>query len=1102
MTDMTSRQALAQAASPSQSKGQGIWLQIKAMLDFASYKPEAVANIVISELTGKDGRYYVIKNPATRTYYRLGERDYFLWQRMDGTQSVKDLVVAYYMEYGAFAFAQVAGLVKGLKGAQFLVDQPANVYSFVQDQLERRTLDHRLQRVGNAFIETQIAINGLDGLLDKVYRYGGWIFFTTAAMLISVALIVIGIVAFLVLFTSGRYALVLPNSSLSLTIITILVTNFVTITLHELGHALAVKHFQREVRRGGFMLYYGMPAFFIDTTDIWLAPKRARLTVTWAGPHISFLTGAVATIPLLLFPEFALNPFLFSFAAFNFFGAFLNLNPLLELDGYYLLMDWLEIPQLRKKSLTYLRTELVSKLRESKVGGLRTITFSQTEKVFVVYGLLTAVYTVIALYLAVDFYQSRAVSYVQALWLRASDAARIALIIIGVVLCLGAALLVFRLIRLTFRRFVTWAEQRGLLDKPWYIAVAVWSIVVLSIIPESFGYMTFIWAYAGLVAMLIAAYFAWRNATVFAGGRLAPVFHWLALAALLLAIVQGTGILSLTDGNLLDALEILPAVAFLIAGGLLVTGHWSRTQTQPIRASILFAALGIGGLLGWLAYTREASDLSTVGIFSAYVLTFVLCLPTLWFRRHTMFAPAWLTFCLALLGFAVIDLFRFATPLPFFLLTAATILHYQAVLRLRFPLEQVATLPGASDRARLQFGFVWIVESVTTSLRQVVGQHDTVVVAEQFNALAQAANWPVEMNGTDISDKPEVYLDLFEQGNMYASMLSLLLDLDADTVGDRIIGRMFQSAYDRLPWQVREIAALHLFPDVKRAASADKQFQTDSRENHALLRRMPLFATMSDQELDLLATQLQSEHFRPNQIVMRQGDTGNHFYIIKHGHVEVEQRNDDGVIEIVDQLNRGDYLGELALLHDAPRNATCRATVPTELLSLSRANFERLVKERFALYEKLDETVTRTALLRRIPLFAEMDTQQLQLIVSQLRQESYASGDYFIHQGTIGDAFYIIESGQVVVTVNQNGQEVVVDKHGPGAYVGEIALLLDTPRTASVSAVKPTQTLTLYKHDFNRLVTNHLYVSRGLEMVMSRRMIQIRRTLPALSSAQ
>jgi CRP-like cAMP-binding protein len=101
-----------------------------------------------------------------------------------------------------------------------------------------------------------------------------------------------------------------------------------------------------------------------------------------------------------------------------------------------------------------------------------------------------------------------------------------------------------------------------------------------------------------------------------------------------------------------------------------------------------------------------------------------------------------------------------------------------------------------------------------------------------------------------------------------------------------------------------------------------------------------------------------------------------------------------------------------------------------------------------------------------------------------------------MHEGQIGRTFYVIESGQVQVSVRQeDGQEKVFAERGPGEYVGEIALLLKARRTATVTAKTPVQTLTLGKGDFDQLVAAHLYVSHSLELETSRRMLNLRQAI-------
>jgi CRP-like cAMP-binding protein len=280
---------------------------------------------------------------------------------------------------------------------------------------------------------------------------------------------------------------------------------------------------------------------------------------------------------------------------------------------------------------------------------------------------------------------------------------------------------------------------------------------------------------------------------------------------------------------------------------------------------------------------------------------------------------------------------------------------------------------------------------------------------------------------------------------------------------------------------------------VKRARVLSHEFQSTARDYRDMLRRMPLLATMDGAELDLLASRLKVERFSAGQTIIRQDEPGNRFYIVKRGHVEVLQRDERGVTDVVNQLGRGDYFGELALLYDAPRNATCRATVPTEVLSLSRQDFDQLVRKRFDLREKVDRSIAHADLLRRMPLFAELDAQQIRLIAAQLREETYEPGDTVMRQGEIGETFFVIESGRLQVTVSQNGDEKVIAERGPGEYVGEIALLLEVPRTATVTAMTRTKVLALQREDFNRLVADHLYVSRELERDTSRRLRDIQR---------
>lgn len=120
--------------------------------------------------------------------------------------------------------------------------------------------------------------------------------------------------------------------------------------------------------------------------------------------------------------------------------------------------------------------------------------------------------------------------------------------------------------------------------------------------------------------------------------------------------------------------------------------------------------------------------------------------------------------------------------------------------------------------------------------------------------------------------------------------------------------------------------------------------------------------------------------------------------------------------------------------------------------------------------------------LKAIPLFKELENADLDLITALLQQISFAKGQTIFKQGDIGDAMYLVESGQVVVWDEEAGQALAY--LGPGSFVGEIALLLTEPRSASLRVAIDADLYILKRADFDRLLKQRpeiaVYMSREL----------------------
>lgn len=109
-------------------------------------------------------------------------------------------------------------------------------------------------------------------------------------------------------------------------------------------------------------------------------------------------------------------------------------------------------------------------------------------------------------------------------------------------------------------------------------------------------------------------------------------------------------------------------------------------------------------------------------------------------------------------------------------------------------------------------------------------------------------------------------------------------------------------------------------------------------------------------------------------------------------------------------------------------------------------------------------------LLRRVPLFAEMEPAKLKLLAFTSTRMAFQPGQALFRQGDAGDAAYLIMSGEAEVVAETPSGEVPLAKIGQNAVVGEIAILCDVPRTATVRAATRLETLKIEKEHFLRLI--------------------------------
>jgi CRP-like cAMP-binding protein len=213
-----------------------------------------------------------------------------------------------------------------------------------------------------------------------------------------------------------------------------------------------------------------------------------------------------------------------------------------------------------------------------------------------------------------------------------------------------------------------------------------------------------------------------------------------------------------------------------------------------------------------------------------------------------------------------------------------------------------------------------------------------------------------------------------------------------------------------------------------------------------LIDDLPMFEDIPAEVLDDLAGRVQLRSVARGQPVIRQGERARSFYIVRRGTLRVvEEDPDTGNEKVLRVLGRGESFGELGLVEGAPRAATVRAVEDTQVFEIDKGTFDRLLADMIHIPD-FAPTLQAITELRELPSFSHLEPDELSELLDHGAWVNYRPGEDIVVQGEPGDAFYALHSGQVEVI--EDGQ--LVTTLGPGSYFGEIALLMDSPRTATV----------------------------------------------------
>lgn len=230
---------------------------------------------------------------------------------------------------------------------------------------------------------------------------------------------------------------------------------------------------------------------------------------------------------------------------------------------------------------------------------------------------------------------------------------------------------------------------------------------------------------------------------------------------------------------------------------------------------------------------------------------------------------------------------------------------------------------------------------------------------------------------------------------------------------------------------------------------------------HEAGKKIVLFKACEVEQLQEVIGAMFEKRVQPGEMLIKQGDEGDNFYVVDTGEYDVLIDQPDGSRKKVFTYKDAGSFGELALLYNCPRNATIVAQTEGIVWALDQSTFRRIVAG-----AALRKRAKYINLLKKVDIMENLKSEELENLADALEQNIFEDGQCIIKEKDEADCMYFIEDGKVRVTV----QDKEISILSQGAYIGELALVMKQPRSASVHAKGKCKCARLTVDAFERLL--------------------------------
>jgi putative peptide zinc metalloprotease protein len=315
------------------------------------------ADLIETEQVWQGRNYTVVKDPLTLRFFRFEAEELWLLKMLDGRRSADEIRGTFARQFAPqkITSQELFHFIGSLHETGLLVSDSTGQSETLETRARRNQWRDRKAGLTNILA---VRFRGLDpsGILPTLDRFLGWLF--TVPALIAAVLMVCGSLA-LILSNFELFRAKLPSSEVFFSGSNWLWLGVVlacTKVWHEIGHGLCCRRMGAQCHSLGVMLLVFMPCLYCDVTDSWRLPSKwRRAAIAAAGIYLELIL-ASACVYVWWFSQpglvnmLALNVIVVSSVSTILFNA----NPLMRFDGYYILCDMVEVPNLRQKAMNVL----------------------------------------------------------------------------------------------------------------------------------------------------------------------------------------------------------------------------------------------------------------------------------------------------------------------------------------------------------------------------------------------------------------------------------------------------------------------------------------------------------------------------------------------------------------------------------------------------------------------------------------------------------------------------------------------------------------------------------------------------------------------------